>query len=193
MSHTHDDDSDSQRNRAVASPTSSVRAQTGHKEVDSDDENEEECGSILSRKINSCSDIEDILHDCVPIQNSKAQGILALIENIYRESRGFEIGTFNSSILSSVLKKQSAKWPSLAEGYICDIISMVHMFIKKSLTISCRDQGLGQNILSFLYCISSIMQTSWRPWLTGTYKQRNGLMMSTSSRGAHRRIRTVET
>jgi hypothetical protein len=40
MSHTHDDDSDSQRNRAVASPTSSVRAQTGHKEVDSDDENE---------------------------------------------------------------------------------------------------------------------------------------------------------
>jgi hypothetical protein len=38
----------------------------------------------------------------------------------------------------------------LAEGYICGIISMVHIFIKKALTISCGDQGLGENILSFL-------------------------------------------
>lgn len=150
MSHTHDDDSDSQDDRAVASLTSSVCAQTGHKEVDNDDINEEERRSTLSRKLESCSDIEDILHDCVSIQNTKAQGVLAWIENIYRESRGFEIGTFNSSILSSVLKKQSAKWPPLAEGYICDIISMVHIFIKKALTISCGDQRLGQNILSFL-------------------------------------------
>jgi hypothetical protein len=27
---------------------------------------------------------------------------------------------------------------------------MVHIFIKKALIISCGDQGLGQNILSFL-------------------------------------------
>lgn len=65
-------------------------------------------------------------------------------------SRGFEIGTFNLTILSSVLKKRSAKWPSFAEGYICDIICVVHTFIKKALTISCKDQRLGQNILSFL-------------------------------------------
>lgn len=67
-----------------------------------------------------------------------------------RESRGFEIGTFNSAILSSVLKKQSTKWPSLAEGYICDIVSIVHIFTTKALNIACGDQRLGQNILSFL-------------------------------------------
>jgi hypothetical protein len=79
-----------------------------------------------------------------------AQGILPWIENLYRESRGFELGTFNSTILSSVLKKQSTKWPSLAEGYICDIVSIVHTFTTKALNISCGDQRLGQNILSFL-------------------------------------------
>jgi hypothetical protein len=49
-----------------------------------------------------------------------------------------------------VLKKQSAKWPSLAEGYICDVVSIVHTFTTKALNISCGDQRLGQNILSFL-------------------------------------------
>ncbi|BCR96683.1 dynamin family protein [Aspergillus luchuensis] len=144
VSHTHDDDSEDQRNRSVASLANSVCS-------DADKfESEEECKSIPSRKINSCSDIEDILHDCVPIQDSQTQGTLAWIEKIYRESRGFEIGTFNSTILSSVLKRQSAKWPSFAEGYICDVICVVHTFIKKALTIICNDQRLGQNILSFL-------------------------------------------
>lgn len=100
--------------------------------------------------MDSCSDIEDILHDRVQIQNSLTEGILPWIENVYQGSRGFELGTFNSSILPSVLKKQSAKWPSLAEGYICDIISMVHIFTSKALDISCGNQRLGQNILSFL-------------------------------------------
>ncbi|PLB48222.1 hypothetical protein P170DRAFT_359667 [Aspergillus steynii IBT 23096] len=91
-----------------------------------------------------------ILHDCVPIQESKTKGILPWIKNIYRQSRGFEICTFNSSILSSVLKKQSANWPSLAQGYICDVISTVHIFIRKASTVSCRDQKLGENILSLV-------------------------------------------
>lgn len=151
--HDHDNDSDGQGNpAAVTSQTSSVCAVNGATD-DGDEEvkeEEEEDSSIPSRKLSSCSDIEDILHDCVQIRNCQSQGILTWIENIYREFRGFEIGTFNSSILSSVLKKNTAKWPSLAEGYICDIISMVHTFTSKALNISCGDQRLGQNILSFL-------------------------------------------
>lgn len=120
--------------------------------MDNDGRKEEEKGrkSVPSRKLNGCDDIHDILHDCVPVQDSVAQGILPWIESLYRDSRGFELGTFNSSILSGVLKKQSAKWPSLAEGYISDIISIVHTFTAKALTISCGDQRLGQSILSLL-------------------------------------------
>jgi hypothetical protein len=67
MLHTHDNDLESQHDRAVASLTSSVRAQTSHKEVDSDDENEEERRLTLSRKMKTCSDIKDILHDYISI------------------------------------------------------------------------------------------------------------------------------
>lgn len=150
MSHSHDDDSEPQPNPAVPSPASSVCAQVGPTNEDEEGKSDDEHNSTPSRKVNGCSEIEDILHDCVPIRSCQTQGILGWIENIYRESRGFEIGTFNSSILSSVLKKQSAKWPPLAEGYICDIISMVHKFTSKALSISCGDQRLGQRILSFL-------------------------------------------
>lgn len=146
-SHGHDDDSENQSNITATSPPSSVGACVG---MDFDGVEEELENCVPSRKLNSCSDIEDILHDPVQIPNSLEQGILPWIEKLYRESRGFELGTFNSAILSSVLKKQSARWPFLAEGYICDIISMVHIFTSKALKIFCGDQRLGQNILSFL-------------------------------------------
>lgn len=148
-SHEHDDDSEVKSTAPKTSPSSSVRGIFG--DVDDNREVEEqERKFVTSRKLSVCSDIQDILHDCVQIQDSVAHGILHWIENLYRESRGFEIGTFNSAILSSVLKKQSTKWPSLAEGYICDIVSVVHIFTTKALNISCGDQRLGQNILSFL-------------------------------------------
>lgn len=148
-SHGHDDDSENRPNITATSPPSSVGACIG---IDDEgiEEEQEERKSVPSRKLSSCGDIEDILHDRVQIRNSLTHGILPWIENLYRESRGFELGTFNSAILSSVLKKQSAKWPSLAEGYICDIISMVHIFTRKALSISCGDQRQGRNILSFL-------------------------------------------
>ncbi|KGO67535.1 Dynamin [Penicillium italicum] len=149
MSHGHDDDSENQPNTTATSPPSSVGACIGTDNEEAK-EGREERESTTSRKMDSCSDIEDILHDRVQIQNSLTEGILPWIENVYQGSRGFELGTFNSSILPSVLKKQSAKWPSLAEGYICDIISMVHIFTSKALDISCGNHRLGQNILSFL-------------------------------------------
>ncbi|CAI7633127.1 unnamed protein product [Penicillium crustosum] len=147
--HSHDDDSENDPKTSVTSPPSSVGAQVG------EDENKEkdaynDINSIPSRKIDICHDIEDILHDGVQIEYSKTQGILSWIEDLYLESRGFELGTFSSSILSAVMKKQSAKWPPLAEGYICDIISIVHNFISTALTISCGDHILHSNILSFL-------------------------------------------
>ncbi|KAJ6150073.1 hypothetical protein N7471_001272 [Penicillium samsonianum] len=112
----------------LTSLPSSVGAYVGEDDYEEKEDNDE-LNTIPSRKLNICHYIEDILYD---------------------ESRGFELGTFSSSILSSVLKKQPAKWPSLAEGYICDIISIVHNFISIALTISCRDHRLRSNILPFL-------------------------------------------
>jgi hypothetical protein len=147
--HDRDDDSENDPKTSVTSPPSSVGTQVGEDE-DEEKEAYNDINSVPSRKINICHDIEDILHDSIQIEYSKTQGILSWIEGLYIESRGFELGTFSSSILSTVMKKQSAKWPPLAEGYICDIISIVHNFISTALRISCRDDILYSNILSSL-------------------------------------------
>lgn len=113
-------------------------------------EQNEVSDSIKSRETKARSDIEDILEEPVEIRYSIKYGILDWIEHLYRESRGFEIGTFSASLLSSVLKKQTDKWPAFAKGYICDIISMVHNFTRKALMISCGDERVSHKILSFL-------------------------------------------
>ncbi|KAJ5175445.1 uncharacterized protein N7482_001322 [Penicillium canariense] len=145
-SHSHDDDPQSRE----SSPPSPTGAIMGESEEEEEGGGGGTCKSVPSRKLNVCQDIEDVLHDSEPIHNALAQGILPWIENLYKASRGFELGTFNSSILASVLKKQSAKWPTLAEGYICDVVCMVHVFTRKALNIACGDQRRGEIILSFL-------------------------------------------
>ncbi|KAJ5108261.1 hypothetical protein N7456_004936 [Penicillium angulare] len=146
-SHSHDDDLENRKDPPT-SPTGTVA-----NGIDNEEEKEEEeeiCNSVPSRKISICHDIEDVLRDSQPIQGALTQGILPWIENIYEASRGFELGTFNASILASVLKKQSSKWPDLAEGYICDVICMVHIFTRKALNVACGDPQRGEIILSFL-------------------------------------------
>ncbi|KGO38852.1 Dynamin [Penicillium expansum] len=118
--HDHDDDSENDPKESVTSTPNSVGSQVGEDDYE-DKEAYDELNSLPSRKIDICHDIEDILHDGVQIEYSKAQGILPWIENLYLESRGFELGTFSSSLLSTVMKKQSAKWPSLAEGLLSDL------------------------------------------------------------------------
>lgn len=72
------------------------------------------------------------------------------MDKVYDESRGFEIGTFNFTLLSALMKKQSVKWPFLAQGYISDVIAMVHRFIKKALFAACGDKRMSTNIIARL-------------------------------------------
>lgn len=52
---------------------------------------------------------------------------------VYHESRGFELGTFDSSLLATTVKKQSINWDRIAHSYIEDIINMAHTFVCKVL------------------------------------------------------------
>lgn len=80
----------------------------------------------------------------------KKDGITTWIGKLYKEAAGFEIGTFNHVLLATLIKKQSAKWPYIAWGYISDIITMVHTFIQKALLAASRDNRISVNILSLL-------------------------------------------
>jgi hypothetical protein len=94
-------------------------------------------------------ELEDILKDD-DIVHSPKQGILPWIEQVYRASRGFEMGTFSQHLLSELMKKQSKKWSDLALGYISDAVALVHTFIVEVLRSVCPDVKVRQNLTDFL-------------------------------------------
>ncbi|EED22526.1 dynamin, putative [Talaromyces stipitatus ATCC 10500] len=71
------------------------------------------------RKTSDMPDLEVLVHsmetDRVVTPRSH---IHSWIEKQYRDSRGFEIGTFSSTLLATTMKQQSDKWTSIARAYI---------------------------------------------------------------------------
>jgi hypothetical protein len=76
--------------------------------------------------------------------------ILEWIEREYKESRGFELGTFNPSILSTLFQEQTSKWVVLAEGYISDSIQCVHEYIDTLMSALCSDRQIKSSLWSFM-------------------------------------------
>lgn len=106
--------------------------------------------SFSSRKVAECEDLHEILHEGAPVEPSTQDGITAWIGQLYNDARGFEIGTFNHTLLSTLMRKQSAKWPNLAQGYVSDIISHVHKFIQAALLAASADSEISSRIISLL-------------------------------------------
>lgn len=105
---------------------------------------------VYIRKNENLAEQEGILHDQDILSRPSEDNILDWIEKLYRTSRGFEIGTFNPSLVATIIKKQSAKWAGLALGYISGIIAMIHYFIVKVLEKVCPDDRVRGNLLSIL-------------------------------------------
>ena len=74
-------------------------------------------------------DILDVLCSETTIAAPYEHRILAWLKFVYRRSRGFELGTFDSSLLAITMKEQAVKWRDLALGYVSDVIAMVHSFV----------------------------------------------------------------
>lgn len=105
---------------------------------------------VVARKKKNLAELEDILYDQEILYPPRDEDILDWIEGLYRRSRGFEIGTFNPALLSTIMKKQSTKWTALALGYTSDVITMVHNFIVGVLERVCPDDRVRENLLSVL-------------------------------------------
>jgi hypothetical protein len=103
------------------------------------------------RKISDTPDLRDLVHNMETDKvDAPESHIHSWIEKQYRESRGFEIGTFSSTLLAMTMKQQSDKWPSIAHGYISDVVTMTHRFILKALDTACPDGRVRRNLISVL-------------------------------------------
>ncbi|KAF3407828.1 Interferon-induced GTP-binding protein Mx2 [Talaromyces pinophilus] len=103
------------------------------------------------RKVSDMPDLEDLVHDMEinDVVTPKSR-INSWIERQYRDSRGFEIGTFSFTLLSTTMKQQSEHWTSITHGYINDVVTMTHQFILKALEIACPDDRVRCNLMSIL-------------------------------------------
>ena len=95
-------------------------------------------------------ELDDILHDDCKVPKPKPTGIMLWLNQVYQGSRGFELGTFDASILPNIWKKQSANWNDLALGYVSDIVSLVHNYTVSLLSAICEDQRIQSALMSVL-------------------------------------------
>lgn len=105
---------------------------------------------LATRVIEAHDDIEDILHEKKEISMPSNQGIHEWLTKVYRASRGFELGTFDPSLLAITMREQSKKWNSLALGYVSDAVTIVHNFIVELLRLICPDERVRRGLISLL-------------------------------------------
>ncbi|OAQ75964.1 interferon-induced GTP-binding protein Mx2 [Purpureocillium lilacinum] len=79
---------------------------------------------------------------------SPAENVMEWIENIYRRSRGAELGTFGPGLLSSTFREQSKKWDSMTQIYISKVITIIHRFIMSALGEICIDSRVREELIS---------------------------------------------
>lgn len=102
------------------------------------------------RKIADPPELDEILHPQENLPGCRKECIIEWLKIVYHTSRGFELGTFDSSILATTMKAQSSKWTKLALGYVSDIVSIAHNFIKRLLALVCVDERVTRELLSTL-------------------------------------------
>ena len=96
--------------------------------------------SIVTRKTANMEDLAEVLHKCTKEIPPKDGEIYKWLTKVFHSSCGFEMGTFNPSLLATTMRKQSVKWANFTLGYISDIITIVHWFILTALNVACVDQ-----------------------------------------------------
>lgn len=78
------------------------------------------------------------------------EDILQWIESEYKSSRGFELGSFNPSILPTLFQELSKNWKDLAGRYVTKVIVMVHRFCSILLTRLCPEERVMNALWSLL-------------------------------------------
>ncbi|KAL4744658.1 hypothetical protein BDW72DRAFT_78884 [Aspergillus terricola var. indicus] len=105
---------------------------------------------VSTRKIDITVELNDVLLGPELISPPVEDDIYSWLEAEYVGSRGFELGTFNSSLLPTAMKRQSHKWGSIALGYISDIIALVNACTISVLTDLCHDGRMCRGLLAIM-------------------------------------------
>jgi hypothetical protein len=102
------------------------------------------------RKEDDPKDLVDIPHPqeslACPLHGATKNWLLQVFKGYQR----FELGTFNASILATVMKKQSSKWEDISMGFVSDAIVLVHRFITSALQSIYDDRSVRNTLAAKL-------------------------------------------
>ncbi|KAI1095916.1 P-loop containing nucleoside triphosphate hydrolase protein [Rostrohypoxylon terebratum] len=98
--------------------------------------------------IEAFSDLEDLFDptDLVMPTIDNEVNIMDYIQEVHEQSRGQELGTFNSSLVATMFKEQSKKWKPITLSYMTQVILSIHHFIKNILTLICPDECVREEL-----------------------------------------------
>jgi hypothetical protein len=103
---------------------------------------EEKLSTFTVRELDDIEELAEILHEDIVLDLPLVDGIKEWLDDVFRGNRGFELGTFNATILATAMKKQSCKWADITKGFLSDVIVMVHEFILSALVVVCSDNNI---------------------------------------------------
>ena len=96
------------------------------------------------------AELSEILHPQKGLAFPKREGINKWIQQAFLSNRGFELSTFNASLLATCMKKQCSKWEDISMGFLSDVIVMVHGFIDSTLETVCPDDNIRESLINRL-------------------------------------------
>lgn len=102
------------------------------------------------RKYEDLADIVDILHPATDLHTPQQHNIKAWLAEVFQGNRGFEMGTFNPSILPTAMKKQSSKWSDISLGCVSDVVVLMHAFTTSALSSICSDRNVRDALIGKL-------------------------------------------
>lgn len=126
-------------------------------DMDVDEEDQTEAGTSLDQSVQISvrqylgrTAIDDLLPSTSDVAKPRRGKTFEWLRRVYRDSRGYEIGTVNPTLLASIMKEQARKWEDIALGYVADVIVLTHNFINDLLHQVCPTRRVREGILSLL-------------------------------------------
>ncbi|KAL7818322.1 P-loop containing nucleoside triphosphate hydrolase protein [Trichoderma gracile] len=95
-------------------------------------------------------DLDDIVSDPYWCAEPEKGDMLQQIQEIYLHSRGYEMGTFSSEMLSRTFKEQGSKWRPMTLAHVSNAMLIVHQFIHRALEECCPDSAVREELWGFL-------------------------------------------
>ncbi|KAL7812655.1 P-loop containing nucleoside triphosphate hydrolase protein [Trichoderma aethiopicum] len=95
-------------------------------------------------------DLDDIVSDPYWCAEPEKGDMLQHIQELYLNSRGYEMGTFSSEMLSRTFKDQGSKWRPITLAHVSNAMLVVHQFIHRALEECCPDATVREELWGFL-------------------------------------------